>query len=94
MPDLAKMRTAGAVSEIDKADAALLLECVSKRRSFLAAKLLGEQHQLTVCRSGAGFYLGCTDENGPVARDSGYYPTGDAAQAALDNHDWEQRLRA
>lgn len=70
----------------------LLNHCVCHKTSFLSAKLLEEEHQLTVCQSAAGFYLGCWDEQGPVSRDSEYFPTAAAAQEALDNRTWTQRL--
>lgn len=70
----------------------LLNHCVCHKTSFLAAKTLEEDHELKVYQSGAGFYLGAWDESGPVSRDSDYYPTREAAQAALDSHTWIQRL--
>ena len=72
----------------------LLNHCACHKTSYLAAKTLEEDHALTVCQSGAGFYLGCWDESGPVSRDSEYFPTSEAAQEALDNRSWEQRLDA
>ena len=78
----------------DAAESEALVRCLQDKTSFLAENLLGEKRKLTVCQSGAGYYLGCADEEGPVARDSGYYPTSKAAQTALDNYSWEQRLDA
>lgn len=37
-----------------------------------------------VCRSAAGFYIGTMCYCGPYTRESGYYPSQEAAQAALD----------
>lgn len=40
---------------------------------------------LRVLKSAAGFYLGYLDTDGcPYSRESGYFPTQEAAQAALD----------
>jgi len=46
----------------------------------------GEPMPLQVCRSAAGYYLGhfCWS-CGPYSRESGYYQTPEAAQAALDS---------
>lgn len=75
----------------------MLNHCLSHRTSYLSAVLLEEEHALTVCQSGAGFYIGCNDaETGePISRDSqDYYPTREAAQEALVNRTWTQRLDA
>ncbi len=72
----------------------LLNHCITHKVSFLAAKFEAEDHPLTVCQSGAGFYVGCWNQEGPVSRDSEYFPTREAAQEALDNRSWEQRLDA
>lgn len=41
---------------------------------------------LKVCRSGGGYYIGAVCPNcGPYCRESGYYRTSEAAQAALDS---------
>lgn len=37
-----------------------------------------------VCRSAAGYYVGTWCLCGPYSRESGYYPTREAAQADLD----------
>jgi hypothetical protein len=37
-----------------------------------------------VLRSGAGFYIGTFCHCGPYSRESGYYPSREAAQADLD----------
>lgn len=73
----------------------MLNHCLSHRTSFLCATLLEEEHGLEVCQSEAGFYLGVVDfETGePLSRDSrDYYPTSEAAQEALINRTWTQRL--
>lgn len=70
----------------------LAAHCARNRISFLAAQWLQREFPLTVCQSNAGFYLGCEDDEGPVARDSEYFPTREAAQAALDSGEWCQRM--
>lgn len=53
----------------------------------------GEELPIAVCHSPAGYYLGCVDDEGPVARDSmEYWPTEEEAQEALEAHSWTQRL--
>lgn len=52
---------------------------------------------LQVLRSNAGFYIGTIYNNPegyqePGSRDSGYYPTREEAQKALDSGNWEQRM--
>ena len=45
-----------------------------------------EELLIRVCRSNAGYYVGFfCDECGPYSRESGYYATSAAAQAALDS---------
>ncbi len=40
-----------------------------------------------ILNSGAGYYIGTFCPNcGPYSRESGYYPTREAAQEALDNN--------
>ncbi len=70
----------------------LLNHCICHKTSYLAAKCLEEEHRLTVCQSDEGFYLGCWNKMVPVSRDSEYFLTAEAAQEALDNRSWEQRL--
>jgi len=46
---------------------------------------------LQVLRSQAGFYIGTFDEDGPCSRESvEYFPTKDAAFAALETGEWTQ----
>ncbi len=46
----------------------------------------GAELPAKVLRSGAGYYIGTfCDNHGPYSRESGYYPTREAAQEALDN---------
>jgi len=39
-----------------------------------------------VCKSGAGYYIGTWCNCGPYSRESGYYPTEEAAEADLDKY--------
>lgn len=43
----------------------------------------GTKVELQVCRSAAGYYVGTMCECGPYSRESGYYPSYDAANDAL-----------
>ena len=71
----------------------LINHCVCHKTSFLCAKMLESDRELKVHQSGAGWYIGVKDEDGtPVSRDSEYFPSEAAAQEALDNRQWEQRL--
>jgi len=49
---------------------------------------------IKVCHSGAGYYVGMWDDEGPVARFSEYWATQEEAQSHLDNLDFELRLWA
>lgn len=44
--------------------------------------------RLGVYRSGAGWYIGTYCDCGPYTRESGYYPTREAAQSALKTNDY------
>jgi ribosomal protein L37AE/L43A len=49
----------------------------------------GEHMKIQVCRSAAGYYVGFwCDRCGPYSRESGYYPTAEAAQKALDTDNY------
>lgn len=82
--------------EPDIIDQGLINHTIVHGVSFLAAKLLKEEHDQIVCESGAGFYIGATDETGePVARDSvEYWRTREEAIEALKDRSWTQRLQA
>jgi hypothetical protein len=55
--------------------------------------LTGDERPLEVLRSAAGYYLGTLCEEGmPYSRDSGYYPTFEAAAAALQGLTFAPRL--
>jgi len=59
----------------------------------LAARITGQRLPVQVLHSAAGYYLGTTDGNGPVSRESaGYFLTRTAAQQALDTGDWTPRV--
>lgn len=48
--------------------------------------------ELQVCHSGAGFYIGTWDNEGPISRESvEYYPSYEIAEEALKNSTWTQR---
>ncbi|MGK8436740.1 hypothetical protein ACRS3X_05190 [Ectopseudomonas hydrolytica] len=60
---------------------------------YLALALLGERHHLQVLRSGAGYYIGTADDDGPVSRESvGYFSSHHEASHALEIGQWQQRL--
>ena len=83
--------------EPDTCDKGIINHTIVHGTSFLAAKILEEDHDQMVCESGAGFYIGCNDaETGePVARDSvEYWGTREEAIEVLKNRSWTQRLHA
>jgi hypothetical protein len=59
---------------------------------LLAQELLHLELPLQVCESESGYYIGTNcPQDGPISRESEeYYPTRDAAQAALDTGRWTQ----
>lgn len=58
----------------------------------LAYRDLGLQLPVTVLKSGAGYYLGTIDEEGPVSRESAeYFITHNEAEQALLTGNWSQR---
>ena len=64
-----------------------------RKLSIQAKRILGEEHELRVLKSGAGYYIGtASDEDGPISRDSGYYPTAEAAAAALEHDTFTARV--
>lgn len=67
---------------------------VLEKKGFLARQH-GYDLVLKVQRSAAGFYLGTSDHEGPVTRESQeYWPTREEASAALagvEGIDWTQR---
>lgn len=60
--------------------------------SLLALTHVGKRLSLQVLRSGTGYYIGTSDDDGPVSRESvEYFPTHEAARHALDSGAWTQR---
>lgn len=60
----------------------------------LAYEILGIRLPLEVLPAARGFYLGTANDAGPVSRESlEYYPTIEAAEAALESNPpiWTQR---
>ena len=68
------------------------MSTATKPIAFLAAQA-GYNLSPAVLKSQAGYYIGTFDFNaGPVSRESvRYWPTKQAAQAALDTGVWAQR---
>ena len=64
-----------------------------KEHGKIAKRILGEEFELQVLKSNAGFYLGTQCPDGlPVSRESAeYWPTDDKAEAALSSGQWTQR---
>jgi len=61
----------------------------------LAAELAGLKLPLQVLRSGAGFYIGTQNEEGPVSRESvEYFSSQSLAERALEQGTWSQREQA
>lgn len=60
---------------------------------LLAKQYCGVELPLQVLQSAAGFYLGTSDpQEGPFSRESDcYWPTREAAQAALASGEWPQK---
>lgn len=80
-----------------------------RTHSLLTRLLLGLNAPLQVCKSGAGFYVGATTTEAlmaaypdrdlllgePLSRDSEeYFPTREAAEAAMRTGNWTQRSHA
>ncbi|UXS01895.1 hypothetical protein [Agrobacterium tumefaciens] len=62
------------------------------RIGHLALFWVGKRLPLRVLRSAAGYYIGTTDEEGPVSRESiEYFPSSETAATALENGEWQQR---
>lgn len=63
------------------------------RHGKLAYEYLQQRLPLSVLESAQGFYIGTFDESGPCSRESEeYYPTAQAAKAALDDNSFSQRF--
>lgn len=60
---------------------------------YLALIHVGKRLPLQVCHSAAGHYIGTTDADGPVSRESTqYFRSYQAASRALTTGRWQQRL--
>lgn len=60
---------------------------------FLALVYAGKRLPLRVCHSAAGHYIGTTDAEGPVSRESvEYFRSLQAAERALATGRWQQRI--
>ena len=60
---------------------------------YLAHEYCGVTLPLEVLRSGAGYYIGTSDDEGPVSRESNeYFRSAKAAQAALASGKWTQKM--
>jgi hypothetical protein len=58
----------------------------------LAYKFGGVKLELRVEKSAAGYYLGCSDKDGPVSRESSqYFECREDAERALMSGAWTQR---
>lgn len=79
--------------EPDTLDLGLLNHTIAHGTSFLAAKVLEEDHDQIVCQNAAGYFIGAWDEEGCVARDSvEYWETREEAVIVLRDRSWTQRL--
>ena len=65
-----------------------------KKQSYLCHTILHMELDLMVCRSGGGYYIGVTTDDGePLSRDSQeYYKTKQQTEEALTTGNWTQRL--
>lgn len=60
---------------------------------YLALTCAGKCLPLQVIQSAAGYFIGTSDHNGPVSRESGeYFRSYEAAEQALSTGHWQQRL--
>lgn len=68
------------------------IEKDGRKLSIQCMRVLGEERELRVLQSAAGYYIGTLDEFGlPNSRDSGYYATAEDAQAELDAGTFQAR---
>ncbi|MFK4135379.1 Uncharacterised protein [Pseudomonas luteola] len=58
---------------------------------LIAHELMGVKLQLLILKSRAGFYIGTLDYEGPVSRESEYFPSYNAALNAFETGSWTQR---
>ncbi|QVX40771.1 hypothetical protein J4H89_23590 (plasmid) [Ralstonia solanacearum] len=60
---------------------------------YLAWTYTGKRLPLQVCHSAAGHYIGTTDAQGPVSRESAeYFRSLQAAEHALATGRWQQQI--
>ncbi|ECA1950131.1 hypothetical protein EJH27_01495 [Salmonella enterica subsp. enterica serovar Virchow] len=72
-----------------------MLHSPSSSVGLLAATFAGLSLPLQVLRSGAGYYIGTRNEEGPVSRESvEYFSTFSLAERALKQGTWSQREQA
>ena len=65
-----------------------------RKLSLQAKRILGEEHELHVLKSAAGYYIGtASSEAGPISRDSQeYFPTATSAALALEQGTFTVRV--
>lgn len=69
-------------------------ETAIRQQSFgkLAKEYCRKRLPLQVLKSAAGYYIGTSDEEGPVSRESQeYWRKQEAAEYALANDEWTQK---
>ncbi|ECS0226311.1 hypothetical protein V7I91_002539 [Salmonella enterica] len=72
-----------------------MLTSSSSSTGLLAARFAGLSLPLQVLRSGAGYYIGTQNEEGPVSRESvEYFATHSQTERALEQGTWSQREQA
>lgn len=72
-----------------------MLNSLAPSTGLLAARFAGLSLPLQVLRSGAGYYIGTQNEDGPVSRESvEYFSTQSLAENALEQGTWSQREQA
>lgn len=65
---------------------------MSKQFGKLAREYCRVELPVRILASGAGYYLGTQDLEGPVSRESmEYYPDFESAQVAFKENTWTQR---
>ncbi|ECG8633443.1 hypothetical protein FNN91_21010 [Salmonella enterica subsp. salamae] len=72
-----------------------MLNSLAPSTGLLAARFAGLSLPLQVLSSGAGYYIGTQNEDGPVSRESvEYFSTQSQAENALKQGTWSQREQA
>ncbi len=62
----------------------MALECEKMTYAGKMCPDCGEIYTLKVCQSFSGYYIGTECQCGPNSRESGYFPTAELAQVALE----------